>query len=155
MNWQIKFIPEAKKDYDRLAGNQQLLVAKALEKVRQNPVSIYEGGYGKPLGNKGGTNLTGLFKVKLKAAELRIVYKLIQTETEMLIIVIGACADDEVYQIAQKRSGKKHSQMKKGLHCSPFFIYFFGNTNGSCRYTNTRYAAMKHQMMGSHRMTAL
>ena len=106
MNWQIKFIPEAKKDYDRLAGNQQLLVAKALEKVRQNPVSIYEGGYGKPLGNKGGTNLTGLFKVKLKSVGLRIVYKLIQTETEMLIIVIGACADDEVYQIAQKRSGK-------------------------------------------------
>lgn len=106
MNWQIKFIPEAKKDYDRLAGNQQLLVAKALEKVRQNPVSIYEGGYGKPLGNKGGTNPTGLFKVKLKAAGLRIVYKLIQTETEMLIIVISARADDEVYQIAQKRSGK-------------------------------------------------
>ena len=106
MNWQIKFILEAKKDYDRLAGNQQLLVAKALEKVRQNPVLIYEGGYGKPLGNKGGTNLTGLFKVKLKSAGLRIVYKLIQTETEMLIIVIGACADDEVYQIAQKRSGK-------------------------------------------------
>ena len=97
MNWQIKFIPEAKKDYDRLAGNQQLLIAKALENVRQNPVSIYEGGYGKPLGNKGGTNLTGLFKVKLK---------LIQTETEMLIIVIGARAADEVYQIAQKRSGK-------------------------------------------------
>lgn len=106
MNWQIKFIPEAKKDYDRLAGNQQLLVAKALEKVRQNPFSIYEGGYGKPLGNKGGTNLTGLFKVKLKAAGLRIVYKLIQTETEMLIIVIGARADDEVYQIAQKRTDK-------------------------------------------------
>ena len=106
MSWQIKFIPEAQKDYDRLAGNQKLLVAKALEKVRQNPVSIYEGGYGKPLGNKGGTNLAGLFKVKLKAAGLRIVYKLIQTETEMLIIVIGARADDEVYQIAQNRSGK-------------------------------------------------
>ena len=24
MNWQIKFIPEAKKDYDRLAGTQQM-----------------------------------------------------------------------------------------------------------------------------------
>lgn len=106
MNWQIKFIPEAQKDYDRLAGNRQLLVAKALEKVRQNPVSIYEGGYGKPLGNKGGTNLTELFKVKLKSVGLRIVYKLIQTETEMLIIVIGARADDEVYQIAQKRTDK-------------------------------------------------
>jgi len=106
MSWQIKFIPEAQKDYDRLAGNQKFLVAKALEKVRQNPVSIYEGGYGKPLGNKGGTSLAGLFKVKLKAAGLRIVYKLIQTETEMLIIVIGARADDEVYQIAQNRSEK-------------------------------------------------
>ena len=36
-----------------------------------------------------------------------------------------------------------------------FYIFFFGNTKGSCRYTNTRYSAMKHQMMGSHRMTAL
>ena len=107
MSWQVKFLPEAQKDYDHLAGNQQLLVAKTLEKVRQNPVSIYEGGYGKPLGSKGGTNLTGLFKVKLKAAGLRIVYKLIQTETEMLIIVIGARADDEVYQIAQKRFARK------------------------------------------------
>ena len=36
-----------------------------------------------------------------------------------------------------------------------FYFFFFGNTNGSCRYTATRYAVMKHQMMGSHRMTAL
>ena len=36
-----------------------------------------------------------------------------------------------------------------------FYFFFFGNTKGSCRYTSTRYSAMKHQMMGSHRMTAL
>ena len=64
------------KDFDGLAGNQRLLVAKALKKVQQNPVSIYDGGYGKPLGNKGGTDLTGLFKIKLRAAGLRVVYKL-------------------------------------------------------------------------------
>ena len=90
-----------------LAGNQRLLVAKAIKKVQQNPVSTYEGGYGKPLGSKGGTDLSGLFKIKLKAAGLRIVYKLIRTETEMLIVVIGARADDEVYQIAEKRTRKK------------------------------------------------
>lgn len=103
MNWTLKYLPEAEKDFARLAGNQRLLVMKALSKVVQNPVSIYEGGYGKPLGNKGGTNLSGLFKIKLKNAGLRVVYKLIQTETEMLVIVIGARADDEVYQIAEKR----------------------------------------------------
>ena len=51
MNWKLVFLPEAQKEFEALAGNQQLLVAKALKKVQQNPVSIYEGGYGKPLGN--------------------------------------------------------------------------------------------------------
>lgn len=104
MNWRLEFLPEAEKEFTALAGNQRILVAKALKKVQQNPVSIYEGGYGKPLGNKGGTDLTGLFKIKLKAAGLRVVYKLIRTETEMLIVVVGARADEEVYKIAEKRS---------------------------------------------------
>ena len=47
MNWSIEFLPEAQKDFDALAGNQRLLVAKAIKKVQQNPVSTYEGGYGK------------------------------------------------------------------------------------------------------------
>ena len=54
MNWTLKFLPEVKRDLEKLAGNQRILVAKAIEKVRQNPVSIFDGGYGKPLGNKGG-----------------------------------------------------------------------------------------------------
>lgn len=103
MNWTLKFLPEAKKDLNNLAGNQQILVAKAIKKVQQNPVSVNEGGYGKPLGNKGGRNLTGLLKIKLRDAGLRIVYKLIQTDTEMIIVVIGARADEEVYDIAAKR----------------------------------------------------
>lgn len=106
MNWSLKFLPEAQKDFERLAGNQRILVAKALKKVQQNPLSIYEGGYGKPLGNKGGTDLSGLMKIKLRDAGLRIVYKLIRTETEMIVVVIGARADDEVYRIAQTRSAK-------------------------------------------------
>lgn len=30
---------------------QRLQVLKAIEKVSENPLSIYDGGYGKPLGN--------------------------------------------------------------------------------------------------------
>lgn len=103
MSWKIEYLPEAVKDMKNLAGNQRLLVAKALQKVSQNPLPENEGGYGKPLGNHSETKLSGLLKVKLKSAGLRIVYQLIRTETEMLIVVIGARADDEVYEAAQKR----------------------------------------------------
>ena len=106
MSWKIEYLPEAIKDLRGLAGNQQLLIAKALKKVSQNPLPENEGGYGKPLGNHNETKLSGLLKVKLKSAGLRIVYKLVRTETEMLIVVIGARADDEVYDTAHKRVAK-------------------------------------------------
>ena len=49
------------------------------------------------------TNLAGLLKIKLRSAGLRIVYQLRRTETSMMIIVIGVRADEEVYELAQKR----------------------------------------------------
>lgn len=103
MNWNVVYLPEAVKDMKKLAGNQQILVAKAIKKVSQNPLPENEGGYGKPLGNHNDTKLAGLMKIKLKSAGLRIVYQLIRADTEMIIVVIGARADDEVYDIAQKR----------------------------------------------------
>ena len=39
-------------------------------------------------------------------AGIRIVYKLIRTKTEMLIIVVGARADNDVYEAAQHRADK-------------------------------------------------
>ena len=65
-----------------------------------------EGGYGKPLGNRNGANLTGFLKIKLRGAGLRVVYKLVRTESEMLIVVVGARADDEVYETAEQRTKK-------------------------------------------------
>lgn len=106
MSWKLQFLPEATKDFKSLAGNQQIVVAKAIKKVLENPLPTAEGGYGKPLCNKGGNNLTGLLKIKLKSAGIRVVYKLVRTETEMLVVVIGARADEEVYDTAQHRSQK-------------------------------------------------
>ncbi len=65
-----------------------------------------EGGYGKPLGHKQGRNLTGYLKIKLKGEGLRAVYKLIRTESKMLVIVIGIREDEEVYEIAERRIKK-------------------------------------------------
>ncbi len=99
----VKYLPEAEKDLKELDGSQRILILKAIKKVQQNPLSQAEGGYGKPLGNKNGNDLHGFLKVKLKATGLRIVYKTVKVDDMMLVIVIGARADDEVYGIAQKR----------------------------------------------------
>jgi mRNA interferase RelE/StbE len=106
MNWELVFLPDAVKDLKGLGGNQQILVLKAIKKVQVNPLPTYEGGYGKPLGNKNGKNLAGFLKIKLRDAGIRVVYKLVRTETQMLVIVVGARADDEVYELADKRIQK-------------------------------------------------
>ena len=103
MSWEVEYLPEANQDLKNLDGSQKILVLKAIKKVKQNPLPIYEGGYGKPLGNKNGTDLSGFLKVKLKSAGLRVVYKVVRRDDKMLIIVIGAREDEEVYGIAQKR----------------------------------------------------
>ena len=107
MIWELLYLPEAEKDYRSLDHNQQLLVNKAIQKVKTNPLSQDEGGYGKPLGHKNGTNLTGFYKIKLRGIGIRIVYKLIRTETQMIVVVIGMREDKEVYEIAARRI-KKH-----------------------------------------------
>lgn len=103
MNWEVEYLPEAENDLKSLDESQRKLILKAIKKVKQNPLSVYEGGYGKPLGNRNGTNLSGFLEVKLKNAGLRIVYKAVKQNDKMLIIVIGARADEEVYGIAKKR----------------------------------------------------
>ena len=106
MNWTVEFLPEALKDWKSLSGNQAAMVGKAIDRVQTNPLPVSEGGYGKPLGNKSGRNLSGMLKIKLRDAGIRIVYRLINTDTRMIIVVIGARADDEVYDAALKRREK-------------------------------------------------
>lgn len=74
--------------------------------MSRNPLPETEGGYGKLLGNKNNINLSGFLKIKLRRAGLRIVYQLIRQDDDMLVIVIGAREDDEVYEIAGKRITK-------------------------------------------------
>ncbi len=106
MNWEVKYLPEVEKDLKQLYSTQRNLVKKAIKKVQQNPLPDYENGYGKPLGNHSSTNLAGFMKIKLRSAGLRVVYQLVKVENTMLIVVVGVRADEEVYEIAQKRASK-------------------------------------------------
>ena len=104
MNWEVHYSDEAKTDLRDLDGSQLKSVLKAIKKVSQNPLPVNEGGYGKPLGNKHGKDLTGLCKIKLMKEGIRVVYALIRTETTMKIVVIAARSDDEVYEVAAQRT---------------------------------------------------
>ena len=103
MTWNVEFIDEAKKDIKRLDHSAQIQVLKGIKKVSQNPVSICEGGYGKPLGHKGGTNLTSLLKIKFRDLGIRVVYKVEYSDTVMKIMVVSARTDDQIYKEAEKR----------------------------------------------------
>lgn len=97
----VEYAPEAVEDLRRLDGSKRKQVLKAIVKVSENPVPFTEGGYGKPLGNKNNRNLTGLLKIKV--ADVRVVYTLQKIKGIMYVIVIAAREDSEVYNIAQGR----------------------------------------------------
>ena len=104
--WQVEYLAAAAQDFLSLDTSQQLQVAKAIEKVRQNPWPVTEGGYGKPLRNKHGANLAGYLKIKLLKLGIRIVYKLMREKDCMRIIVISVRDDEKVYKLAQQRIHK-------------------------------------------------
>lgn len=65
-----------------------------------------EGGYGKSLGNKSGTNLTNLMKIKFRNLGIRVVYKIERVDGVMKIIVVSARTYEQVYREAAKRRNK-------------------------------------------------
>lgn len=106
MIWSIEFLEEAKRDLKKLDHSVQVQVLKGIRKVSKNPLPVQEGGYGKPLGNKTGVNLTNLLKIKFRDLGIRVVYKTIQVDNVMKIIVVSARTDEQVYREAGKRRGK-------------------------------------------------
>jgi mRNA interferase RelE/StbE len=101
--WNLEFLKAALDDLESIDFSLQKQVLKAIEKVSINPISKAYGGYGTPLGNKSGINLVGLYKIKLLASGIRVVYGLNPNEKVMTIIVIGLRSGNAVYKEANKR----------------------------------------------------
>ena len=106
MAWQIKYHPLAEEELAKLDGSVRKIVLKGIIKVSANPKPFYEGGYGKPLGNRDGSGLAGLFKIKFRDIGIRVVYEPVMTDTTMKIIIVSARADNQVYKEAYSRRTK-------------------------------------------------
>ena len=101
MAWKIKIASEAKKDYSKLDGSLKKQVLAGILKVSKAPLPS-PNGYGKPLGNKNGNDLTGFFKIKYKGIGIRVVYTLVIKEMTMNIVVISERDDNYCYELATK-----------------------------------------------------
>lgn len=105
--WKVSYFDEALEDLKKMDNSQREQVLKAIDKVKTNPLPQNEGGYGKPLGNKRGINLTNLYKIKLKKSGIRVVYQIIRVKDTMEIIIVSMREDEKVYEDAQKRINNK------------------------------------------------
>ncbi len=103
MPWRIELTEASRKDFDGLDGSIKPIVLKALKKVAGNPLPLQEGGYGKPLGNKGGNDLSGFYKIKLLKQGIRVVYGLKRSQTTMTVVVISLRSENQVYDLARER----------------------------------------------------
>lgn len=99
--WTVKYLKEAKADMKKLDKAFAKQVLKGIAKVRKNPLPQPEG-YGKPLGNKRGNNLTGFFKIKYRGIGIRVVYTLVRDEMVMNILVVSPRDDEYCYDAAAK-----------------------------------------------------
>ncbi|AEM72879.1 type II toxin-antitoxin system RelE family toxin [Caldicellulosiruptor acetigenus] len=104
--WQITFLPEAKKELFKLDKQTQKIVLAGIWKVSKNTLSQNEGGYGKPLGSKHASNLTGFFKIKFKDIGIRVVYALVPSKKVMNIVAVLPREDEYCYKVAEKRKKK-------------------------------------------------
>lgn len=105
-NWQVNWLPEVDDDFASLDNRQRAQAWKLIRRVATNPLPSFQGGYGKPLGNTASSKLSGLQKIKMRAEGLRIVYKLVERDDVMLIVVVGVRDNDDVYKEAARRREK-------------------------------------------------
>ena len=101
MAWNIRITDEAKKDFEKIEGSIRKQVLAGILKVSKAPLPS-PNGYGKPLGNKKGNNLTGFFKIKYRGTGIRVVYTLVLDKMTMNIMVISQRDDNYCYDFVAK-----------------------------------------------------
>lgn len=97
--FEVTFLEEAKKDFKKLDGSPKKAVALGLKKLESNADKL-----GEPLHNNNGFNLAGCRKLKFKKIGIRLVYRIVGVNAEIVeVITIGKREDSEVYETADKR----------------------------------------------------
>ncbi len=114
MAWSIRICDEAKKDFRKLDNSVKPQVIAGILKVSKAPLP-YPDGYGKPLGNKNGNNLTGFIKIKYRGIGIRVVYTLDKEDRVMNIVVISARDDNYCYELASALYAKYGDEIFKDI----------------------------------------
>ncbi|MBT3477928.1 MAG: type II toxin-antitoxin system RelE/ParE family toxin [Candidatus Marinimicrobia bacterium] len=96
MNYKLKFLPTALKEWKKLDNSIQSQLKKKLKERLENP-------------HVKSSQLRGFknhYKIKLRSRGYRLVYEVIDNELYILVIAIGKRSKDSVYKIVEKRSRK-------------------------------------------------
>ena len=96
--YEIKFHPEALKEFCLLDGSVKILVKKQLEKLQKSPY------LGEELGNKNGYDLSGYRKMYVNKKQIRIVYSIKDEILVINVISIGKRENMDVYANAADRT---------------------------------------------------
>ena len=97
MTYKLTFKEGVEKDLSKLSHAQEMFVLKQFQKLKTSPE------LGKPLGNKAGYNLSGCKKMYVDKKKIRIVYRIIDDEIVVEVIVVGKREDMKVYAKASER----------------------------------------------------
>jgi len=99
MSYKLILHPDIQKDLNNLSKAQITLVFKQFKKLQNSPQ------LGKLLGNKAGYDLSGCRKMYVDKKKIRIVYRIIDDEIVVEVIVVGKREDMKVYAEATERMG--------------------------------------------------
>ena len=97
MNYNLKFLPTALKEWKKLDNSIQIQLKKKLKTILTKPHIL-------------SNQLRGFenhYKIKLRASGYRLVYEVIDQEICVLVIAIGKRNKSKVYKQSQNRINKK------------------------------------------------
>lgn len=97
MPYKVVLTAQARQDFHTLDGSIKEQVARQLRKLETSPL------LGEHLGNRGGLDLTGYYKLYAARKAIRIVYRIIEMEVIVEVVAIGKREDFDVYREAFKR----------------------------------------------------
>jgi mRNA interferase RelE/StbE len=97
MSYKLVVKEEVEDDLSKLSHTQRVLVFKQFKKLQNSPQ------LGIDLGNKAGYNLSGCKKLYVDKKKIRIVYRIVDNEILVEVIVVGKREDMKVYDKANKR----------------------------------------------------
>ncbi len=97
MPYKVVLTAQAAKDFRTLDGSVKEQVARQIRKLETAPL------LGEHLGNRGGLDLTGYYKLYAARKAIRIVYRIVKMEVIVEVVAIGKREDFEVYREAFKR----------------------------------------------------